>query len=314
MGELTIELCGVGKYYRLGERAAAYGTLRDAIAARVRRANAPVVRKRDLWALRDIDLSVNAGDVLGVIGRNGAGKTTLLKVLARIIEPTTGVSRTRGAVGALLDVGTGFHPELTGRENVFFNGVILGMTRREVAARLEQIVEFSGLGRLLNTPLKRYSSGMQLRLAFAVAAHLRPDIVLVDELLAVGDAEFQRKCLGKMDELSTEGRTVVFVSRDMSAIRRLCTRGVWLEEGRVAYDGQTAEAIERYLREGAPRTFRAIVGGGDGPVGVAWMQVRGYSANGDEATRRDLPLELSARLEIREPVPGLDVAFFLLSE
>lgn len=220
MGRNAVEVENVSKRYRLGQNQAGYATLRETLAGafrgrRQRRRNA-----EDLWALKDIDLELGEGEALGIIGRNGAGKSTLLKLLARITDPTTGVVRTRGRLGSLLEVGTGFHPELTGRENVYLNGAILGMTRRDIDQRFDEIVAFSGVERFLDTPIKRYSSGMNLRLAFAVAAHLEPDIMVVDEVLAVGDAQFQRKCVGKMASVEREGRTVLFVSHDLDAITR----------------------------------------------------------------------------------------------
>ena len=224
-----IQAEGLGKRYRLGE--SGYATLRERLDLRSRRRAAVDNGEREVWALRDVDLEIEEGDVVGIVGRNGAGKTTFLKTVARIVRPTTGVVRVRGRVGALLEVGTGFHPELTGRENVFLNGVVLGMSRREISRRFDDIVEFAGVERFLDTPLKRYSSGMYLRLAFAVAAHIDPDVIIVDEVLAVGDAEFQRRCLGRMSEFGREGRTVLFVSHDSSAVARLCRRAVWLEQG-----------------------------------------------------------------------------------
>jgi lipopolysaccharide transport system ATP-binding protein len=202
---------------------------------------------RDYWALRNVSFRVEPGEVLGVVGANGAGKSTLLKVLSRITRPTAGEIRVRGRVGSLLEVGTGFHPELTGRENVFLNGSILGMSRREVQRKFDQIVEFAEIGEFLDTPVKRYSSGMYTRLAFAVASHLEPEILVVDEVLAVGDAQFQQKCLGKMGQVSRSGRTVLFVSHSMTAIKALCTRAVLLEKGRVALDGEVDEVVNRYL-------------------------------------------------------------------
>src|SRR5215207_10459431 len=238
---------GLGKRYLLGERADAYGTLRAAVGGLVaRRARS---RREELWALRGVDLVVEQGEVVGVIGRNGAGKTTLLKLIARITEPTEGVARMRGRVGALLEVGTGFHFELTGRENIFFNGAVLGMSRREIERRFDEIVEFSGVERFLDTPLKRYSAGMYLRLAFSVAAHLEPVIVIVDEVLAVGDAEFQRRCITRMSELTDEGRTVLFVSHDLGAVGRLCNRVVWIDGGRTQHDGGAAELLASYQRQ-----------------------------------------------------------------
>ena len=201
----------------------------------------------DFWALQDVSFTVGTGELVGIIGRNGAGKTTLLRILARITAPTAGVARVRGRLSALLDVGTGFHDELTGRENVFLSGAILGMSRRDVRARFDEIAAFSGVERFLDTPLKRYSAGMRLRLAFAVAAHLEPDVLVIDEALAVGDAEFQRRCIGRMEDLQRSGRTVVFVSHDLGAIGRLCERTLWLDRGRIAFDGPTQETLRRYF-------------------------------------------------------------------
>ncbi|MBS0377851.1 MAG: ABC transporter ATP-binding protein [Proteobacteria bacterium] len=203
--------------------------------------------KEVLWALRDVSFSVQEGEVVGIIGRNGAGKSTLLKVLSKITYPTTGRVRARGRVASLLEVGTGFHEELTGRENIYLNGSILGMKKREVDKKLDAIVEFSGVERFIDTPIKRYSSGMRMRLGFAVAAHLEPDVLIVDEVLAVGDAAFQKKCLSAMQELQGGGRTVLFVSHNMAAVENLCTRGLWIANGQVRMDGGTHEVIEAYM-------------------------------------------------------------------
>lgn len=201
-----------------------------------------------VWALRDINFKVEQGDVLGIIGKNGAGKSTLLKLLSRVTGPTTGAIRARGRIGSLLEVGTGFHPEMTGRENIYMNGAILGMTRREIDRKLDEIIDFSGCERYIDTPVKRYSSGMTVRLGFAVAAHLEPEILVVDEVLAVGDIEFQKKAIGKMKDVSRgEGRTVLFVSHNMASVRSLCTRGMVLEKGSVAFDGDVNEAVEKYM-------------------------------------------------------------------
>jgi lipopolysaccharide transport system ATP-binding protein len=201
-----------------------------------------------VWALRDINFEVNDGDVLGIIGKNGAGKSTLLKILSRVTSPTTGSIKTKGRIASLLEVGTGFHPELTGRENIYLNGAILGMTKAEIKVKEEEIIDFSGCAMYIDTPVKRYSSGMRVRLAFAVAAHLEPDILVVDEVLAVGDAEFQKKAIGKMKDISgNDGRTVLFVSHNMAAVKSLCTRGIVLENGKVAYEGGTDECVSFYL-------------------------------------------------------------------
>ena len=243
----------LGKQYTIGSREAAYDTLRDSIAQAVR---APLQRLRGgngkrnvdtIWALKDASFDVKPGEVVGIIGSNGAGKSTLLKVLSRITEPTTGRVELYGRVASLLEVGTGFHPELTGRENIYLNGAILGMKKTEIDSKFDQIVEFSELERFLDMPVKRYSSGMYMRLAFAVASHLEPEILIVDEVLAVGDAQFQKKCLGKMSDVATEGRTVLFVSHNMIAIQSLCKRALWLEHGKIADDGSAGTVVRNYL-------------------------------------------------------------------
>ena len=243
---------GLGKRYRLGLHQRGYGTLRETIVNTFkgsRKKNGlDGVDVRDLWALRDLSLSVEQGEVVGLIGHNGAGKSTLLKILSRITEPSDGYADVTGRVGSLLEVGTGFHPELTGRENIYLNGAILGMRRGEIRSRFDEIVAFSEMDRFLDTPVKRYSSGMSVRLAFAVAAHLETEILLVDEVLAVGDAAFQRKSLGKMGDVAQQGRTVIFVSHNLAIIQALCKRGVVLERGRTVADAPINEAIDHYLR------------------------------------------------------------------
>lgn len=204
----------------------------------------------DFWALRDINFTINKGEVIGIIGRNGAGKSTLLKILSQITKPTTGQIKINGRIASLLEVGTGFHPELTGRENIFLNGTILGMSRKEVKAKFDAIVEFSGVEKFLDTPVKRYSSGMYVRLAFAVAAHLDPEILIIDEVLAVGDAEFQKKCLGKMKDVANEGRTVLFVSHNISAVKNLCTKSLFIQNGKMMNFGDTPSIISEYLSSG----------------------------------------------------------------
>jgi ABC-type polysaccharide/polyol phosphate transport system ATPase subunit len=247
MNETVIHVAELGKRYRVGERER-YFALRDILTRALKAPFQRSARKVPdfLWALQDVCFDIKQGEVVGLIGRNGAGKTTLLKLLARITRPTKGFAEIRGRVGSLLEVGTGFHPELTGRENVYLSGAILGMSKREMGRKFDAIVAFAGVERFIDTPLKHYSSGMQTRLAFAVAAHLEPEILLVDEVLAVGDIEFQKKCLGKMQEVSETGRTIVFVSHQMNQIRRLCQRVLWIDGGRVRESGPTAPVIGKY--------------------------------------------------------------------
>lgn len=251
----AIVIRGLSKQYRLGERGPRYLTLRDTIAQAARRFFRPTTSTAAagepdfIWALKDVSFDVQAGEVVGLIGRNGAGKSTLLKVLAEITSPTEGEVEIRGRVGSLLEVGTGFHPELTGRENIFLNGAILGMTRAEIRRKFDEIVAFAEVEKFIDTPVKWYSSGMHVRLAFAVAAHLEPEILLVDEVLAVGDAQFQKKCMGKMSEVARgEGRTILFVSHNMAAVEALCARCVLLSNGRVAAQGDTDAVIAEYLK------------------------------------------------------------------
>lgn len=256
MSVVSVSVEGVGKRYQIGGAVQRGNTLRDSLMAavqrpiqRIRHPGSTTHRVEELWALRDVSLEVREGEVLGLIGGNGAGKSTLLKLISRITEPTEGTIHLRGRVGSLLEVGTGFHAELTGRENIYLSGAILGMTRAEITRRFDEIVEFSEVSRFLDTPVKRYSSGMYVRLAFAVAAHLEPEILVIDEVLAVGDASFQKKCLGRMEDVAESGRTVLFVSHQMQAVRSLCTRVVELKKGRVVNSGAPAEVIDNYLRQ-----------------------------------------------------------------
>jgi homopolymeric O-antigen transport system ATP-binding protein len=257
MNKPSIRVENLSKKFRIGARHEPYHTLRETLlravaapwkrAAAVFRGHAVEASEEDIWALKDVSFEVTRGEAVGIIGRNGAGKSTLLKILSRITEPTEGCVRLKGRVGSLLEVGTGFHPELTGRENVYLNGAILGMRKTEIDAKFDEIVAFAELPKFLDTPVKHYSSGMYMRLAFAVAAHLEPEILLVDEVLAVGDAAFQKKCLGKMDDVARHGRTVVFVSHNLPAVQSLCQRVVWLDDGRLVEIGPPAEVIDRYM-------------------------------------------------------------------
>lgn len=258
MPDPIIKVERLGKRYRIHhEQPVRYKTLRDTIArgfSRVLNSKSQVSKPKssdeDFWALKDVSFEISQGDVVGIIGRNGAGKSTLLKILSRITEPAEGRITLRGRVSSLLEVGTGFHPELTGRENVFLNGTILGMRRAEIRSKFDEIVAFAEVERFLDTPVKHYSSGMHMRLAFAVAAYLEPEILIVDEVLAVGDAKFQNRCLGKMSDVARSGRTVLFVSHNMSAMRALCSRGILLKEGCLEFDGSIADAATKYAEGG----------------------------------------------------------------
>jgi lipopolysaccharide transport system ATP-binding protein len=260
MSNLAIRVENLGKQYRIGGPQARYKTLREtlngAVAAPLRRVRS-IARGRSsgsgrelFWALRDVSFEVRPGEVVGIIGRNGAGKSTLLKILSQITEPTEGFAELRGRVGTLLEVGTGFHPELTGRENIYLNGAILGMRRAETNRKFEEIVAFAEVERFIDTPVKHYSSGMYLRLAFSVAAHLEPEILIIDEVLAVGDTQFQKKCLGKIGDVSKEGRTVLFVSHNMAAVKTLCQRAILLEAGKQIMSGLSSDVVQSYLAHG----------------------------------------------------------------
>ena len=268
--DVALRVRGLGKRYRIGQSQASYRTAGEALTKALRRPfrgfgglqSAMAVGRSvrpSVWALRDLTFDVRRGEVVGIIGRNGAGKSTLLKILSRITEPSAGFADIAGRVGSLLEVGTGFHAELTGRENVYLNGAILGMQRSEIARRFDEIVDFAEVERFIDTPVKHYSSGMYLRLAFAVAAHLEPDILIIDEVLAVGDAAFQRKCLSKMEDVGRSGRTVLFVSHQMAAVQALCDRGILLEQGAVRADGPIGETVTIYLRTLEQRATQRVL-------------------------------------------------------
>jgi lipopolysaccharide transport system ATP-binding protein len=304
---------GLSKRYRIGELQSSYGTLRESLA----RAAKQIARgphrhhHEEIWALRDVSFDVPEGQVLGVIGGNGAGKSTLLKVLTRITSPTSGRAEIRGRVGSLLEVGTGFHPELTGRENVFLNGSVLGMKRRDISRKLDEIVDFAGVSRHIDTPVKWYSSGMYVRLAFAVAAHLEPEILLVDEVLAVGDAEFQQRCLGRMEDFSGTGRTVVFVSHNMQTINQLCDRVIWLDEGRIAEVGEPSRVVTHYLQSTSYATGAYISwpDNEDAPGDdlARLLAVRAIDEEGNLAETVDVrdPIGIEMRYRILRPGPGV---------
>jgi lipopolysaccharide transport system ATP-binding protein len=331
--DVAIRSDRLSKQYVLGARVDPRRTLRDTIAEAVfagarllRRGPSRGREKPRLWALRDVSFEVRRGDVVGVIGRNGAGKSTLLKIFSRVTEPTSGRATIRGRVGSLLEVGTGFHGELTGRENVYLYGAILGMRRAEINRRFEEIVSFAEISRFLDTPVKRYSSGMTVRLAFAVAAHLEPEILLVDEVLAVGDAGFQRKCIGKMSEVADEGRTVLFVSHNMALMQSLCRRGIFLEQGGVHTDGTIEEAVTSYLR-GVERAghvaledrtdrrgwhdvllSRVEIGGGEGALLATGRPARFafHTRVEDPSTHRRLSCKFTILNALGQPVATLE--------
>ncbi len=321
MSEYAIRAENIGKRYRLGETVGNYSTFRESLTEWLRRSPKKDVDQadaNDLWALRHLNFEVKQGEVLGIIGRNGAGKSTLLKVLSRVTEPTEGYAEIHGRVGSLLEVGTGFHPELTGRENIFLNGAILGMKRSEIGAKFDEIVDFSEVEQFIDTPVKRYSSGMYLRLAFAVAAHLEPEILVVDEVLAVGDAEFQRKCIGKMSDVAQEGRTVLFVSHNMSAILRLTTDTMVIEKGKMVLRAPSAQAVDYYLSQGfseeGSRQWQAdevpASAGPFKPIELRVVNAQGHEAN---TVRSVEPCSIEMEYEIAEPITGLRVGLYLMS-
>lgn len=254
MNEIAIRVENLGKRYRINQAQPRHDTLRDLIASIFKRSSVPTFQRSSgpdtIWALKDVSFEIKRGEVVGVIGRNGAGKSTLLKILSRITKPTEGYAEIHGRAGTLLEVGTGFHGELSGRENIYLSGAILGMKKTEIDRRFDEIVAFAEIEKFIDTPVKYYSSGMYVRLAFAVAAHLEPEILLVDEVLAVGDVAFQNKCLGKMGDVAKEGRTVLFVSHNMQTIARLCSRSMLLENGQVRQTGSTPDVVAAYMHSG----------------------------------------------------------------
>lgn len=327
MGDIAIRVEDIGKRYRIG-RTEKYKTLRDTLASaftapflkvgRLLRGEAADDTGQDeqIWALKEVSFEVRQGEVIGVIGGNGAGKSTLLKILSRITEPTTGFAEIHGRVGSLLEVGTGFHPELTGRENTYLNGAILGMSRKEIDRKFDEIVAFSEVEKFIDTPVKHYSSGMYLRLAFAVAAHLEPEILIVDEVLAVGDAGFQRKCLGKMGAVAKEGRTVLFVSHNMGAITQLCETAVQLEKGRLKRSGSAADVVTAYLSSVAGAALKSSWFAGDAEPNHSEVRFRSAQLlSSDEqllaVTSFDESIMVEVAYEVKVPIRNLSVTCLL---
>jgi lipopolysaccharide transport system ATP-binding protein len=323
-----ISVRNLGKAYTLRHQVAApYATLRETIsnAARsvARRLREPTAAKpavnattEQFWAVDDISFDIEPGQRVGIIGRNGAGKSTLLKLLSRVTEPSTGSIRLRGRVASLLEVGTGFHPELTGRENIFLNGVIMGMSRKEIRRKFDEIVAFAEIDRFLDTPVKRYSSGMYVRLAFAVAAHLEPDILVIDEVLAVGDAQFQDKCLGKMEDVGRSGRTVLFVSHSMGAVGRLCERALVLRDGRLGFDGPVDAAIREYMKTArGGKVSTALFSGTLGKaIEIDSVCVNGLSQDEEPMLSPNAPIEIRITGQAREDVPSFRFSFAIFRE
>jgi lipopolysaccharide transport system ATP-binding protein len=322
MSNYAIRVEKLGKSYRIGGPVQQYQTLRENLGQNL---VAPWRRLRDgksdrdlFWALKDVSFDIKQGDVIGVIGRNGAGKSTLLKILSRVTEPSAGTAEIRGRVGALLEVGTGFHPELTGRENIFLNGAILGMKRAEIERKFDEIVDFSEVEKFIDTPVKRYSSGMTLRLAFAVAAHLEPEILVVDEVLAVGDAEFQRKCLGKMSDVAQEGRTVLFVSHNMSAVLRLTTESLLIEKGELIMRAPTAKVVDYYLSRGYAQEGIRSWNADEIPASAApfrpySIKILNQAGIVSDTVRSTEDFQLEISYELSEDIKGLRVGMYLLS-
>lgn len=323
--DYSIQVKGISKRYKIGTAQQRADTLRDLITNQIQRMGQSLsrggrVRKTadTIWALKDVSFDVRQGQALGIIGRNGAGKSTLLKILSRVTDPTEGYGELRGRVGSLLEVGTGFHPELTGRENIFLNGAILGMTRKEIQSRFDEIVDFSEVGQFIDTPVKRYSSGMYLRLAFAVAAHLEPEILVVDEVLAVGDADFQRKCLGKMGDVAQQGRTVLFVSHNMSSILRLTEETLVLEKGKVLLRAPSAEAVDFYLNRGLSKLGERFWEEDEVPPSAApfrplAIRVRAKDGTVSDTVRSVEPFTIEIEYALSEDLTGLRVGFYLMS-
>lgn len=303
-----IEVKNLSKEYKIGTHSR-YLSLRDSFSNIFKASDK--ADKNTFWALDNLNFSVNAGESIGIIGRNGAGKSTLLKILSRITPPTKGEAILRGRLASLLEVGTGFHPELTGRENVFMNGAILGLRKTEIKAKFDEIIAFSGVEKFIDTPLKHYSSGMQLRLAFAVAAHLEPEILIIDEVLAVGDAEFQKKCLGKMDEVSKSGRTVLFVSHNMALISQLCERSILLRKGSLVEDNATAKVLKTYIDSEEEKAQYSQEDNSDKEIFVSRIQMIDNQFNTVNSYLLSDDLILSVELKINKKVQNAKLSFIL---
>jgi len=331
MSNHAIRVDGLSKQYRIGSKQQGYKTLRDTLAEtlvspfrraqKLLRGQAYGAAELDetIWALKEVSFEIKRGEVVGIIGRNGAGKTTLLKILSRITEPTEGYAEIRGRVGSLLEVGTGFHPELTGRENIYLNGAILGMKKAEIEQKFDEIVDFAEIDKFIDTPVKHYSSGMYVRLAFAVAAHLEPEILLVDEVLAVGDAAFQKKCLGKMESVASLGRTILFVSHNMIAVRNLCSRVIWLRDGAISQSGVTSRVVDSYLRDNLrtesiaeiPERIRSLPP--DPAFRLNGFDVRQNGRAGNVVVNGQ-PVEITVQFSVLERTAGLRVYFDLCDD
>jgi lipopolysaccharide transport system ATP-binding protein len=327
MSDTVIKVENLGKKYIIGHQGkGGYKTFREQMAEGIKNVfshskkmftGQQVVEGdevEEFWALKDVSFEINQGDRVGIIGKNGAGKSTLLKILSRITEPTTGKVSIKGRVASLLEVGTGFHPELSGRENIFLNGAIMGMSRLEIKRKFDEIVDFSGVEKFLDTPVKRFSSGMYVRLAFSVAAHLEPEILVVDEVLAVGDAEFQKKCLGKMQDVSTsEGRTVLFVSHNLMALSSLCNTGIYLKNGQLQLQRKIEEVLSRYTRDGSELHMNEW-NGDTGDENVRIYSTKVFCADSSDGffTHKEIIIEIEG--EVKKPVYGLIMGFWLYSQ
>lgn len=323
---LTVENLGK-KYVLRHQNQPRYIALRDVISYKTRQFAHSIMHpfsgsnkatngtREDFWALRDVNLTIKQGERVGIIGRNGAGKSTFLKLLSRITEPTTGRIKLKGRVSSLLEVGTGFHPELTGRENIYLNGAILGMRRTEIKNKFDEIVAFAEVEKFLDTPVKRYSSGMYVRLAFAVAAHLETEIMLVDEVLAVGDAEFQKKCLGKMNSVSSEGKTVLFVSHNMSAVAQLCQRGLLFENGNIKEDSSMRQAIDTYLSHGTQQLAKTIFRDDPSkPIQISQLTILDHTKNSSSDLDFQQPFHIAIDIKARETIRGTTIAALYTGE